>query len=199
MSTTDNTQYEDQCQKMIQLAEKFLPLVQWDFKYSERLVRRNPVVVYNSQWCRVMFSWSGWDTYGGDTIGIYYGRLHASINHAFLSWKGEECYCWHREYEALQYLDGLSPKEAVASYGQIKVRDAFIQSELGKSLSGVRKQPEWLIRMHAAIWKYYGERFFELFDLRRPDIWEEYTKFVKEFYKIKGLNSDITPPQDQIC
>jgi hypothetical protein len=202
MSTLDNLQYEKQCEEMTQLAETFLPLKRWGFNYSERLVRQNPVIIFDSQWCRVMFSWSGWDVYGGNSVGIYYGRHHATINEAVKDWNGEKCYCWHRPNEVLLFLDGLSPEEAVAysTHGQKpNVMEAFEKSEVGVSLSGIRKQPEWLMRMHKTIWDQYGQRFFELFDMRRSDLWDEYALFIKNFYRVKGLSPDIYPPQDQIC
>ena len=183
---------------MIELAEAFLPLEQWGFKLSERIVKPS-IVIYDSEWCRVRFLWAGWDSYGGNTINVYYGRLHAPRDSFTTAWKGQLCHCWHREYEPLQFLDGLSPQEAVLSYGHIRVRDAYLESELGQRLSGSGQQPEWLVRMQAMIWEEYGQRFFELFDLRRPDLWESYVHFIKEFYAIKGLNQDIDPPQDQIC
>ena len=93
-----------------------------------------------------------------------------------------------------------TPQEAVeAKRKWPRVMEQFQQSELGKSLTGVRRQPEWLIRMHAAVWEYYGNRLFELFDLRHPELWDEYTQFTKEFYVIKGLSPNISPPQNQIC
>jgi hypothetical protein len=53
--------------------------------------------------------------------------------------------------------------------------------------------------MHKAIWQYYGKRLFELFDLRQPDLWQEYREFLKEVYDIKGRNPAIKPPMDKVC
>ena len=200
MDTYTHSQYENQCQKMIQVAETFLPLEQWGFQYSKRLVKLYSDVIYNSEWCRVKFMWLGTDLYGGDTIAIFYGRLHALDDEKIMTWNGEKCYCWHSVENSLNFLDGMSPQEAVeAKRKWPRVMEQFQQSELGKSLTGVRRQPEWLIRMHAAVWEYYGNRLFELFDLRHPELWDEYTQFTKEFYVIKGLSPNISPPQNQIC
>ena len=35
----------------------------------------------------------------------------------------------------------------------------------------------------AMIWEHYEQRFFELFDLRRPDLWDDYIGFLKEYEK----------------
>jgi hypothetical protein len=59
--------------------------------------------------------------------------------------------------------------------------------------------PELTLAMHKSIWKTYGQNLFELFDLRRPDLWEQYRKFLKEYYDIKGRSPNIHPPLDQVC
>ena len=61
------------------------------------------------------------------------------------------------------------------------------------------RQLEWTAEMHKAIWQYYGNRLFELFDLRRPDLWQQYREFLKEVYDIKGRNPAIKPAMDKVC
>lgn len=200
MNSTDNEQYQGQCQEMVQLATAFLPLEFWNFHLSARIPQTYSIVIYDSDWCRVKFMWHGKELYVGNTIGIYYGRLHALNDNTIMIWNNEVCHCWHRIENALRFLDGMSPREAVEdSNRRPRIMEQFQQSELGKSLTGVRRQPEWLMRMHAAVWKHYGQPLFELFDLRRPDLWEQYTLFISEFYEIKGLIPDITPAEDKIC
>ena len=192
--------HEIRGQKMIQLANEFLPLKRWSFHQSAYLPKEHSQVFYDSEWCRLNFVWSGWDVYVGDMISIYYGRLHAPNDKDVTTWNGEECYCWHRINEPLLFLDGLSPIEAVehSKYGQLPdVMAVFDKSELGRSLT--HKQPEWLVRMHAAIWEHYGQRLFELFDLRRPDLWKQYTGFIGLYYEIEGSIKDMMPPQDKVC
>jgi hypothetical protein len=77
--------------------------------------------------------------------------------------------------------------------------EQYQQSELGQSFTGKRRQPEWLAQMHATIWRHYGKRFFELFDLRQPDLWGKYRQFLKEVYDIKGRSPRIKPPLDKVC
>ena len=46
---------------------------------------------------------------GGNSISIYYGRLHAPSEVATMIWNGEEYHCWHREDYGLHFLDGHTP------------------------------------------------------------------------------------------
>ena len=187
--------------QMIELVQRFLPLDAWGFQQTEHSITSYPTVVYDCASCRLQFVWGGWDMYAGNTISIYYGRLHAPSDKAVITWNGEECYCWHQVNDALHFLDGLSPQEAVDRlriHSQWpSVMEQFRQSELGKSLE--RTQPEWIVRMHSAVWEEYGTRLFELFDLRHPELWQEFRQFLKEFYELKGISPLFKPPQHQCC
>lgn len=198
MWPSENERVEHPCEYMSQLAQELLPLSKWGFKESYRS-NRTKDLIYDSEWCRVSFGWSGWDYMGGNSITIYYGRKHATDDKYTMSWNGEECYCWHRVELALHFLDGRTPEYGAKMEYSHDLKEKFKRSELGQSLTGKRRQPEWLMQMHATIWEQYVPRLFELFDLRRPDLWEQYRKFLKEVYDIKGRNPDITPPEDKIC
>jgi len=199
LGVPDEERIDDPCEYMAQLGRDFLPLQKWGFNESARFVTTSPKLIYDSEWCRVKFLWDGWEMYGGNTISIDYGRLHAPDDSPKMKWKGEECYCWHREELALHFLDKRSPDYAANMiYSHALIQD-YKDSELGKSLGGKRRQPEWLVRMQAMIWEHYAPRLFELFDLRRPELWEQYRQFVKEVYAIKGLIPEIKPPEDKIC
>jgi len=128
-------------------------------------------VIYDSEWCRVQFSLSGGDMPGTYELPVRYGRLHAPDNEAVLIWNGEKCLCWHNVNDALRFLDGLSPQEAVDQLHKQPppVVEQFRQSELGKKLHYAHL-PEWIIREEAAIWEFYGQRLFDLFDLRQTGI-----------------------------
>ena len=137
---------------------------------------------------------------GGNTISIYYGRLHASNNDMTMAWnEEEECHCWHREELALHFLDGCSPKDAAESINTHRIIKEYRQSDIGQSLSGNRRQPEWLVQMHATTWTEYAPRLFEVFDLRRPELWDQYRDFLREVYDIKGRLPFIQPPLDKVC
>lgn len=197
---TNEERFEEQCLYMIRLAEEFLPLKRWGFEISARIPSSHSIVIFDSEWCRVKFMWQVKDLYGGNTIAIYYGRLHALDDGKIMLWNGEKCRCWHSVEYTLNFLDGMSPQEAVkAKRKWPRVMEQFRQSELGQRLSGRNSQPEWLTRMHATVWEYYGQRLFDVFDLRHTDLWSEYAEFIREFYRIKGLSPNISPPQDKIC
>ncbi len=55
-------------------------------------------------------------TGGGNSISIYYGRLHAPNEETTMIWNGEECHCWHRFELALHFLDGRTPEYASKRY-----------------------------------------------------------------------------------
>lgn len=194
----NNERSVDPFQEMLHLTQSFLNLNTWGFKESYHSVD-NKCLIYDSDWCRLSVTWGGWDPRGGNSISIYYGRLLAPNETATMVWNGEECHCWHREELALHFLDGLRPEDSAKSIYTHKVIEQYKVSVLGQSLSGKRRQPEWLIRMHAAIWEEYAPRLFEVFDLRRPELWEQYQKYLKEVYDIIGRPPYITPAMDKVC
>jgi hypothetical protein len=183
-------------QEMSRVAQSFLDLAAWGFKESYRSVKSGNLI-YDSEWCRVNFVWAGWDYRGGNSISIYYGRLHASNENTTVIWNDEECYCWHRFEYAIHFLDGRAPVDAVKMNLSHPIKNPFYEPEFRKKFQG--RQPEWLAQMHATIWKHYGKRLFELFDLRRPDLWNQYRQFLKEFYDIKGRSPIIKPALDKVC
>jgi len=188
----------DPVEEMTRVAHSFLTLALWGFKESYRSVKPGKLI-YDSEWCRLNFVWGGWDPLGGNSISIYYGRLHAPNEKATMTWNGEECYCWHRFEPVLHFLDGRSPEYVSKMIYTHSLLEQYKQSDYGQSLTGKRCQPEWLARMHAVVWENYGKRLFELFDLRRPNLWEQYRQFLKEVYDIKGRSLAIKPPPDKVC
>jgi hypothetical protein len=197
MDTNDERNI-DPIQEMIRVAQRFLDLTLWGFKESYRSAKSGNLI-YDSEWCRVNLIWGGWDYGGGNSISIYYGRLHAPNEEATMNWNGEECHCWHRFEIALHFLDGRLPEYASKTMYTHGLIEQYKQSELGRNSTAQHSQPEWLARMHDMIWKHYGKPFFELFDLRQPDLWKEYQQFLKEVYDIKGRSPRITPPLDKVC
>ena len=188
----------DPVQEMSRIAQSSLDLDSWGFKESFR-VSKPGRLIYNSEWCRISLLWSGWDPMGGNSISIYYGRLHAPNEDTTMIWNGEECHCWHRFELPLHFLDGQTPEFASKTMYTHHLIKQYKQSELGQRLTGKRRQPEWLAQMHTTIWRHYGKRFFELFDLRRPDLWEKYRQFLKQVYDIEGRYPEIQPPLDKVC
>jgi hypothetical protein len=188
----------DPIQEMIRIAQNSLDLGMWDFKESFRASKPGKLI-YDSEWCRLSLIWGGWDPLGGNSISIYYGRLHAPNEETTMIWKGEECHCWHRSELALHFLDGHTPEYASKTIYTHNLIEQYKRSELGQSLTGKHRQPEWLAQMHMTIWRQYGKRFFELFDLRRPDLWQQYQQFLNEVYDIEGRIPEIEPSLDKVC
>lgn len=201
MTIPEDERVEDPCSYMAYLAEAFLSLRRWGFVESYRSNEEGRLI-YDSEWCRVKFVWGGWEMYSGNTISIYYGRLHASNDKVTIAYKGEECYCWHSLggiAAVFDFLDGLTPQESVKRKGFSQIIEQLRQSELWQSLAGKRRDPELAIRMEAVVWENYGSHLFELFDLRHPTLWAQYRQFVTDVYDIKGRNPNIKPSPDKVC
>jgi hypothetical protein len=185
-------------QEFSRIFQKHFDFKRWRFQESYISPKRNPVIIYDSELCRVKF----WIFVDGnhqydqrDHMQVYYGRLHASNNEEFINWNDDKCLCWHRIDYALNFLDGLSPEEASKAEFGPRVIEKFRNS--GK-FSGT-SHPVWMAEMHSAIWNHYGQRLFELFDLRRPELWEQYRLFIKEFYKSKDSRLYSNLPANKIC
>jgi hypothetical protein len=167
--------------------------------YSETYA---PNVVYESGHCRVRFVWQIADPRdAGPTIYIEYGRLHAPVDKSTMVWKGHDCHCWHKITPLLTFLEGIPPQTAAAKPGfeWLPVMIQFQESQLGRSLAQANRQPEWISRIHAAAWDHYGQAFFDLLDLRQPDLWEKYTSFMVKYYMIHGHPKWAAPPLDRVC
>jgi len=193
--------------ELTRLLERIFNFKRWGFRQSYSFISPKylPYVIYDSECCRIKFSLGTGDIPGAYEMSISYGRLHAPDSEAVIIWKGEKCHCWHNVFHALDFLDGLSPQEAV---DRLRIQkqwpkpvEEFSQSEFWKKLL-VDRLPERSARLHAAIWEYYGQRLFDLFDLRRPELWEEYSLFISGYYKIlnrKPMPGNPFPSEDKIC
>jgi hypothetical protein len=192
------------CVKMAFLAESYLNLGKWGFKESARLEVLGdsmvPSVIYNSRLCRVKISFNEWHPPYQSidySVDIYYGRLSAPNDKNIIVRNNEECYCWHGITKVLHFLDNRTPEYAtknLLSHDLIKQYIKQLSSDVPS-----HKLPEWEVRKHAYIWEEYAPRLFELFDLRRMDLWEKYRLFLKEVYDIKGRSPNIIPSLDRIC
>ena len=178
------------------LATRFLPLSDWGFTESTIMDSR---VIYNSQWCRIMFYLD--KQRNGEILRVYYGRLHAQDNEWNMEWNNEECHCWYGHYElqlALYFLDGFSPQEVfrkdigIPHLASSQLFQDYLDSESGESDNNTEER---FLKLHLMIWERYGVHFFELFDLRYPDLWERYIAFMKEFYNLRGNGISLYNPK----
>lgn len=130
-----------------------------DFKETYRSPKPRKLI-YDSEWCRISFVWSGWEPGSGNTMDIFYGRLHAPNDKARMLWNGEECICWHDLTHVLHFLDGSTPAKAAELHYSHPITNPFYEKELGQKYKGQ------LAHMYLAIWNHYGQQVFDLFDLR---------------------------------
>jgi hypothetical protein len=192
-----NPKHELKCKEMTELAERFLPLSEFGFQKSEVLTEPYARIIYDSEKCRIQLLWEGWDMYTGDTVSIYFGRLHAPSDKFTMIWNDEEYHCWHDVKQVVDFLDGLSPQDSIDQlykHGKApRVMEEFDKSDIGQSLAF--KQPERNVRRHAKVLEYFKERLIDVFDLRRPDLWEDYVDFLRKYYRLKSTGPiPINPP-----
>ena len=189
---------------LLQAIEGTLDMKPWGFvcNYKNFNETSSLVTIYDSQWCRLSFRFSRQQFSHHDELSVEYGRLHAPNEKAYLVWESEECHCWHNIIEPLLFLDGLTPLQAME---QSKIQrksppivESFRQSEVGQKLYK-EYAPQAVLAMHGRIWEHYGQRLFELFDLQRPDLWEKYRAFVREYYRLIGMESSWGPPYENVC
>ncbi len=197
--------------KLIAFLETKLDFARWGFRISfkQYASKYRTKVIYNSEWCRVKVSLATVSPLPEqDELYVKYGRLHAPDSEPTMMWNGEECYCWHYPvFLPVLFLEGYSPEEVAA--GMDRERGGFMppvleqqwQSDEDKRL---RREypPASVVAREALIWEHYGVRFFELFDLRRPDLWDKYRRFVEEYYRIDPLPpapGSTAPADHKIC
>ncbi len=199
--------------KLANLAENLLPLQKWGFVQSAQFggmpyelptflddgsfhLTRNPVVIYDSKWCRIKLTISNEEH--GDELYFYYGRLHAPNNEWRIMRQGEKCSCWYSFYHynlALKFLDGLSPKQTILNFNTQDMQsrhahakiiaDYYKQKKAISSLESI-DNIDIELKLHARIWDHYGVRFFEVFDLNRPEVWNQYVNFLSELTRLKS-------------
>jgi len=182
----------------IQILESCLDFDKWGFKRSfyGLAPELSPCVIYDSDSCRVKFCWAPGDMRDESYMHVWYGRLHASDDELFILWNGYPSHCWHAINKILNFLDGLSPQEAVEKRNKRPVvMEQFIQANKGDNWSEV----EWTARLHAAVWEHYGNRLFDLLDLHHSELWDQYTSFTRNFYELNpGVNLN-EPLPERIC
>ena len=182
MEEIKNYRAQAKMYKAIELVECFLPLNKWNFKQSAQFFDNeiHPVIIYDSEKCRIRLFYEAPDN-AEHSIYIHYGWLGVSNNAQTIGWRDRENLhlYWHSIRFPLQFLDGLSPQEAINEKEPRLIRK-FSQSEVAKD---IKYEPEKILVMHGKIWETYGQRLFELFDIHNKDLWEQYAEFIGEFWE----------------
>lgn len=194
--------YKESQRQLIERAETHLNLSQRGFQVSFQ-AEESTKVIFNSEWCRLKIRQQRPSpNIKDDELYISYGRLHAPNEEAYMMLNGEKQHCWHRnDLLCLFFLDGYSPYDVESEFDSVALLKKYRESEEGSRLRQ-EYTSEYLFRVEALIWKRYGQRLFDLFDLRRPDLWEAYSDFLEKFHKhknwqpfskIKGMPPAVPP------
>jgi hypothetical protein len=175
----------NQFPSFVQAVMDHMDFKKWGFEIqifpSGTLNGFSSAIIFQSESCKIRF-WTFRDR-PYDPLEIYftYGKLYAPNEKHVMTWNGRQCHCWHGHlfiYVVLNYLDGLSPQEVAAKeFPYFPDVLARFEKEALDSWS----RHEWEARRHNVIWNHYGQRLFDLFDLRMPELWEHYVDFYQEF------------------
>ena len=209
MGKTDyfNDVVKNEFPNLIQILERNMNLGYWGVRLKASGVFRHfpPSLIYNSKFCRIRFIWDVPDPRDKfvKSITVKYGRSHTPDDERVMIWKNESCYCWHSIDLAVNFLEGNSPAD-IGVLATPKIMKKYLQpnaqKELGlEELDYAERPIELVTKMHSGIWEIYGEQIFELLDLHRPKLWEEYVSYVKEYYLIWGGIPGMSPPISNIC
>ncbi len=93
----------------------------------------------------------------------------------------------------MEFLEGYSAEEAAASYRARAGRPAwaeFAKMQHGDNLENADCQ----LAFEGYLWQRYRERFFSLFDMRQPERWEEFRRFLRCFYEMVPDQPAIVGP-----
>jgi len=184
---------------LIQAITQYLDFKRWGFDYeifhSGSSFSFSSAIIFQSEFCKVRV-WTFRDIRDNEAEIYYaYGRLHApNEKHTikFDKWGGREYTCWHDHlnlYLVLGFLDGLSAEE-VAKREFPYFPDVLLK--FNEEAIGWGRQ-ERFARQQNTIWNQYGQRLFGFYDLRTPNMWNQYIDFVKDF---RSLKEKKEPPYD---
>jgi hypothetical protein len=127
-------------------------------------------------------------------IYFFYGRLHAPDTETVMLWNGKECHCWHNHlflYVVLGFLDGLSPKELTTKEFAYQ---PDVMTNFERDASADWSKHEYFAREHNTIWNHYGQRLFDVFDVRKPALWNQFTDYYQSFRsEAKGFEMCYEP------
>jgi hypothetical protein len=194
--------YKESQKELIERAETHLNLLQRGFHVSFQ-AEESINIIFDSEWCRLDISQQHpSQNIRDDILYVSYGRLHAPNEEAYMMLNGEKYHCWHEtRFLCLFFLDGSSPYDVESEFDSVPLIKKYRESEEGSRLRS-EYPSEFGLRLQALIWEQYGQRLFDLFDLRRPDLWDAYRDFLEKFFKhknwhpfskIKGMPPAVPP------
>jgi hypothetical protein len=176
---------EDLPSYILEGARLYLPLEHFGFRETFRDENR---VLLKSEWCKIRF-YVNWGTdnqwTGAYEAKIFYGRFHAPDQHTEMDWNGERCNCWHQP--SLSYsFDFIA--HFFSDYQRPMRRDIF--NEYLSKKADFPSRIHWRFAIEAEVWKYYAPHIFYLFDLRQPELWEQYRSWLKARYFAEGRKEE---------
>jgi hypothetical protein len=93
----------------------------------------------------------------------------------------------------LPFIEGLTPQQLVENSGDIR-------TSLEKALNVFPSdQIEYPLMLHSRIWEKYGRKLFSIFDLREPELWEEYSKYSNEYNEFRQKKWKTSYAIEKIC
>jgi hypothetical protein len=163
---------------LLEAANLYLPLE--EFPFSD-VWRDEKSLVLSSQECKIklLAHWEvhPYDHYDGNwELSIFYGRINAPNGSWGVEREGKLYRCWIPAWNYLlyEYLDLAFPKQRrsdVAVFEEYRGKDKEFPNGI-----------HWRLALEAETWKHYTPELFYLFDLRRPDLWEQYRAWLKTRY-----------------
>lgn len=184
--------------ELLQTAENYQPLKDWGFTLSTKH-EGDPEswLVYKSQWCKIrIYHRKDFHQRGlrDDSLDISYGRIHALDDSNIMEYEGQKYHCWltsTAQNLLFNYLDGQSPEEAM----QYTPRPQWFKDYLAK-IQDPDNPGESKLIYYQGYWEHYGLRLFELLDIRRPDLWDSYISFLKEYAKLESAKEEKKREED---
>ena len=166
----------------------------WGFDKNIRLPNKL-TVIYDSEFCRVKFALRPSDYGPVYATYIFYGRLHAPDDQQYMQWNNENCLCWHSNITGLTlpFIEGISPQQLAENSGDIW---QSLEKDFNVFPSDYVQHP---LSLHSKIWGKYGKRLFSIFDLRNPELWEEYSKYSNEYNEARHKKWNISHAIEKIC
>ena len=186
-------------EELVRLIKQDLHLERWGFTVASRKMDAKAIeVIIQSDHCKVDVICTR-DNSHLCSFDLAYARLHAPDQGAYMMYEGQKCICWHYLFSGiLDFLDGMTPEEAVNSHWSGK---KIIGLEQEPKIANLGKyNPERTLYFHDEIWTRYAPELFQLFDLRDQTLWKKYYEFNKEYVRLVFKHpTQRIPSREMIC